>query len=204
MKASFAILLLFLTGVAAGRFLPMRWLLDLDPSLPALWLLMALVGFSLGAGPQFQQMLAAFRLRLILLPVFTTLGTFCGAIVAACLVSWSVFDCLAIGSGFAYYSLSSVFISRFRGADPGSAALICNVLRELFTLLFVPLIVRFFGPIAAISSGGATTMDTTLPVIVRYAGSQWAMPAIFHAMILDISVPFWVSLFCGLGQRLAN
>ena len=41
-------------------------------------------------------------------------------------------------------------------------------------------------------------MDYTLPVITRFAGKQWVFVSIVHAMILDFSVPFWVTFFCTL------
>lgn len=198
MRGSLAILFFFALGLLYGYALEPEWLLEHDPSVPALWLLMALVGFSLGADGNLARMLATLKPRLLLLPAATTIGTFAGACGASLVLSWPLFQCLATGSGFAYYSLSSVFITRFLGPDPGAAALICNILREIFTLLAVPILARYCGPLAAISSGGATTMDTTLPIIVRYAGSEWTMAAIIHAMVLDISVPFWVTLFCSL------
>lgn len=41
-------------------------------------------------------------------------------------------------------------------------------------------------------------MDTTLPVISQYAGKDMVFLAIFHGVLLDISVPFFVSFFCSL------
>ena len=77
-------------------------------------------------------------------------------------------------------------------------ALLANIARELITLVLMPLLCAWFGPRAAIACGGSTTMDTTLPVIARFAGNEWVLPAIIHAMILDITVPFWVALFCAI------
>ena len=196
---SLLIVLFFIGGLALSLsdWLP-TILLEHDFTIYALWLLMALLGLSLGADRKFAEILRSLRLRLLLLPLATTVGTFLGACLGAYFLVWTVSDCLAIGAGFAYYSLSSVFITQYKGADLGAAALLCNVFRELFTLLFTPLLIKFFGPPAAISSGGATTMDTTLPIIAKSAGPQWVFPAILHAMILDFSVPFWVTLFCSL------
>ena len=39
-------------------------------------------------------------------------------------------------------------------------------------------------------------MDTTLPIIARYAGLDWILISIVHAIILDFSVPFWGIFFC--------
>ena len=90
------------------------------------------------------------------------------------------------------------------GSDPAvvgglaTVALLCNILRELFTLLAAPMVARCFGPLAAVSIGGATTFDTTLPIITRAAGRPYAVVSIFHGCALDFSVPFLVTLFCSL------
>ena len=44
--------------------------------------------------------------------------------------------------------------------------------------------------------GGATTFDTTLPVITQAAGRPYAVVSIFHGCALDFSVPFLVTFFC--------
>jgi uncharacterized membrane protein YbjE (DUF340 family) len=41
-------------------------------------------------------------------------------------------------------------------------------------------------------------MDVTLPVITRYSGKDWVFVAIVHGILVDFSVPFFVSLFCSL------
>jgi len=105
-------------------------------------------------------------------------------------------DTMAVGAGFGYYSLSSIFIADFRGAELGTVALLCNVMRELFTLLAAPLVARWFGPLAAVSIGGATTFDTTLPIITQSAGKPYAVVSVFHGCVLDFSVPFLVTFFC--------
>ena len=46
-------------------------------------------------------------------------------------------DCMTINSGFAYYSLSSIFITEYRRAELGIIALLVNVIREMITLLDV-------------------------------------------------------------------
>ena len=55
--------------------------------------------------------------------------------------------------------------------------------------------VKYFGKLAPICAGGATTMDTTLPIITKFSGSEYVMVALFHGIIIDFSVPLWVSFF---------
>ena len=64
------------------------------------------------------------------------------------------------------------------------------------TLLGAPLMVRWFGKLVPISSGGATTMDTTLPIITRTAGQDLVIVSLFHGFVVDFSVPFLVTFFC--------
>lgn len=199
MSASLPILGCFVLGLLLARFgLVPAPLLEHDPTLPALWLLMALVGLSLGADRRLMEILRSLRPRILLLPLGTTVGTFAGCALVSLLLVYSLADCLAVGAGFAYYSLSSVFITQYRGEELGTVALLANIFRELFTLVFTPVLVRLLGAPAPIMCGGASTMDTTLPGITRAAGTLWTFPSIVHAMILDFSVPFWVTLFCSL------
>ena len=135
------------------------------------------------------------------------MGTLLFSAFASLLLSqWSVFDCMAVGSGFAYYSLSSILITQFKepsiglqlATELGTIALLANISREILTLLAAPLLVRWFGNLAPISAGGATTMDTTLPIITRTAGQQFVVVSIFHGFVVDFSVPFLVTLFCSI------
>ena len=69
---------------------------------------------------------------------------------------------------------------------------------EIIALLAAPFLVRFFGNLAPISVGGATTMDTTLPIITRCSGQVYVIVSIFHGCSLDFLVPFLVTLLCSI------
>ena len=199
MKGSLIILFFFCTGVLLARLgLIPTYLLEHDCTVYALWLLMLLVGISIGSDRRLGEILRTLKPRVLLLPMATTAGTFAGTALVSLFLSYSVSECMAVGAGFAYYSLSSIFISQYKGAELGTIALISNIARELITLLLTPLLARHLGPLIPISCGGASTMDTTLPVITRYCGKEWIFVSIVHAMILDFSVPFWVIFFCTL------
>ena len=184
MKGSLIIIGFFVLGTLCGVFhlIPVDVVMDSEISFYALCALMFSVGLSV-----------------VFLPVMTILGTLAGsAAVSLILTHRSVTDCLAVGSGFGYYSLSSIFITEYKGAELGTIALLANISREILTLLAAPLLVRWFGNLAPISAGGATTMDTTLPIITRTAGQQFVVVSIFHGFVVDFSVPFLVTLFCSI------
>lgn len=198
MKGSLIIVGFFLLGTLCGMFhlLPSD-LSQSNISFYALCALMFSVGISIGNDPQTLRNFRSLNPRLVLLPVATILGTLsAAALVSLVLPHRSASECMAIGSGMGYYSLSSIFITQYKGPELGTLALLSNILREIMTLLCAPLLVRWFGNLAPISAGGATTMDTTLPIITRTAGQQFVIVSIFHGFITDFSVPFLVTFFC--------
>ncbi|MCI7309032.1 lysine exporter LysO family protein [Alistipes senegalensis] len=195
---SLVIVAFFVAGCVVGLFAPFD-LAGSRVSAYVLYALMFCVGITLGNDRTLAGRVRRLDPRLALLPVATAVGTLAGAALAAPLLAeWSLTDSLAVGAGFGYYSLSSIFIADFRGPELATIALLCNVMRELFTLLAAPLVARWCGPLAAVSIGGATTLDTTLPIITQAAGRPYAVVSVFHGCVLDFSVPFLVTLFCAL------
>ena len=197
MKGSLIIVGFFVLGTLCGAFhlIPFD-VAETNISFYALCALMFSVGISIGNDPQTLKNFRSLNPRLVFLPVATILGTLsAAALVSLLLPHRSVTDCMAVGSGFGYYSLSSIFITQYKGAELGTIALLSNITREIITLLSAPLLVRWFGNLAPISAGGATTMDTTLPIITRYSGQQFVVVSIFHGFVTDFSVPFLVTFF---------
>ena len=198
MKGSIIIVGFFAVGICVGLGVPQ---LDVPPSLSyyALCALMFCVGVGIGCDSKVLRSFRSVNPRLMFLPLMTIVGTLAGTAAASALLSHrSLTDCLAIGSGFGYYSLSSIFITEYRGAELGTVALLANIMREIITLLCAPLLARLFGKLAPISMGGATSMDTTLPIITRSSGQDYAVVSIFHGFCVDFSVPFLVTFFCSL------
>lgn len=200
MKQSLIYLLLFALGVilALWGHIPDVLLKD-DISKWILYGLLFFVGVQIGSGKNMLTAVKRFGFKIALVPIATTVGTFAGAALTSLLLpERSLIDCLSVGAGFAYYSLSSILISEFRGAELGTVALLANIMREFIVLVFTPWMVKYFGKLSPICAGGATTMDTTLPMITKYSGSDYVVVALFHGMIIDFSVPLWVSFFLTL------
>ena len=210
MKGSLLIIGCFVAGCLLGwsGLISTLVIVDSDSySRYVLYLLMFLVGMSIGCDKKLRDILYSVRPWLLLVPLATIVGTLTvTALVSLFISRWSMAHCLAVGSGFGYYSLSSILITELAAVSLGSddaaelgvVALIANVIRELIVLLGAPFLVRYFGRLAPICAGGATTMDTTLPVITRYAGKEVVFIAIFHAVLVDFSVPFFVLFFCSI------
>lgn len=200
MRGSLIILSFFATGLLLGVF---RWLPESFPvsdiSFYVLCALMFSVGFSIGNDKDTVKKFKSLSPRLLLLPVMTVTGTYAGVIAVSFFFKESTLaESLAVSSGFGYYSLSSILITQYKGVELGAVALLANIIREIFTLLFAPWMVKYFGKLAPISSGGATTMDTTFPIIIKNSGKEFSIVSIYHGFIMDFSVPFLVTFFCGM------
>ena len=198
MKGSMIIVGFFILGIIVGlsHLLPPMKSLG-NVSYITLCALIFMVGFLIGNDAEIFKKFRKLNRLYMLLPLMTIVGTLAGcAITTLMLQHRSLADCLAVGSGMGYYSLSSVLITQYRGADLGTVALLANIVREVITLLGAPLMVRWFGKLAPISVGGATTMDTTLPILTNACGKDFVIVSIFHGFIVDFSVPFLVTFFC--------
>lgn len=194
MKNSLIILIFFACGTILGisGSLP-----DLphgeDFSMYVLYMLMFLVGVGIGGDAHAWKVLKNANFKILLVPLAIVLGSLGGAaLVAGFLGGISLQDVLAVSSGFGYYSLSSLYITGVRGEMMGTIALLSNIMREIFTLLMTPFLVRYSGPLAPIASGGATSMDTTLPIISLYSGKEFAVISLFSGIVLTVLVPFLV------------
>lgn len=196
MIGSLIIVLFFSAGVVAGvNGVSLTFLKTRDPSIYALYFLMFLVGIGIGSDSNIWNVLKKMNLKILIVPLIVVIGTLSGTYICSFfLKDIGALDSIAIGAGFGYYSLSSIIISKMRSDTLGVMALLANISREIFTLLAAPLLVKYFGKLAPIASGGATSMDTTLPVIAKYSGKEYAVISVFSGVVLTILVPFLIAL----------
>lgn len=200
MKGSIIIFIFFVAGVACGvsGILPTS-VSEGKASTYALWALLFVAGISVGSDSEMVHKFLSIDPKILLLPFASIAGTLAACLIAGLVIpSRTAAECMAVGSGMSYYSLSSIMVTGLKGPELGAVTLIANVLRELATMLGAPLMVRFFGPLAPIAAGGANTMDTTLPMIMRYSGESFAVPAIYNGLVVTFIVPFIVTFFCSL------
>ena len=184
MKSNFIIIAFFVGGIVAGRLQAAPVGLDLGAlNLYALCALIFFVGFSIGNDTAILARLRSLSPGLALLPLMSVLGTMAGSLTTALMLgNYSPTEWLAVGSGMGYYSLSSVIITESKGPLLGAIALLSNIVREMITLLGAPLLARLFGTLAPIAAGGATAMDTTLPIISRTCGPHYVPVSIYCGM----------------------
>lgn len=171
----------------------------------SLWLLIFLVGFSLGVNPR-AELLRGGKTIFLVAPV-SLVGSLAGGALAGLIPgALDVADSVTVASGMGYYSLSSLMITRLKAAALGldgaqmlgAVALMCNLIRELAALLFAPLIGRSFGSYALVGAAGVTSVDVTLPAIRSSCGESAVPVALVNGIMLDLSMPVIITLTASL------
>ena len=196
MKSSFIILWCFITGIllAYYRYVPDIFL-TYDYSNYILPVMMFFVGIGIGGDIKSLYVpIKKYKLKIILIPLATIFGSIIITALISPLFDITTKETIAIGSGFGYYSLSAIFLNKLAGYEIGMMALISNMTREITALLFIPILARYCGKLSPISAAGATSIDTTLPIIAKSCGEQFIVISIFHGILVDISVPIIISL----------
>lgn len=185
---------MFILGIVLGlyKFLP-DFLIANDFSKYSLYALMFFVGIGIGADGNALNIIRKTKIKIVLVPLCIILGSLLGATITSFFIpEISMVQAMAVAAGFGYYSLSSIFITEISGETLGVIALLSNISREIITLLATPFFVKHFGKLAGIASGGATSMDTCLPIISESTGKEWSIIAVFSGVVLTIIVPFLV------------
>ena len=137
--------------------------------------------------------------RILIVPLAIVLGTILSGVVSALVLGINVTATTAVSAGFGWYTLTGPLVSQLFGAKWGALGFAANFLRELLTILTVSLMVKV-DKYAPTASGGATAMDTTLPIIVRYCGSDTLITAFSSGFVLSIIAPFTIMAIAALGR----
>ena len=183
-----------LAGFAVGLVLPRAWLPPEATGNYALMLMVFLVGIQLrSSGITLRRVLINKRgVQISALFVLSCLVA--GVLFAVLMPDVSLSKGLALSSGYGWYSLSGIVMTAAYGPVWGSVALVNDLAREFFALVFIPLLMRRH-PSAAVGSGGATSLDFTLPVIQSSGGIEAVPLAISFGFIVNVVSPILMVVF---------
>lgn len=185
-----------LAGLFFGIFFKIDFLLKNSDSFIdlGLCLLLFFVGIDIGRNSDIFPALKKFGKKIWFIPLTTLAGTLFAGFLASFITSLSLGESLAVSSGLGWYSLSAIELSKI-STELGSIAFLSNVFRELLAIFSIPLVAKKIGAFESISTGGATVMDTLLPVINKNNSSDISVVSFFTGVILSGAVPILVPLF---------
>ncbi len=159
-----------------------------------LYLLMFCVGISVGGQRGVLASLRRHSAQILLVPLGVIVGSLAGGGLCGLLLRMPLREALSIGGGLGWYSLAGVSVSSAAGVTVGSIAFLSNLLREIGAFLLIPLVARRLNACACIAVAGATSEDTTLPMILRYTDGETAVLSVLNGVICSAFVPVLLSL----------
>jgi uncharacterized membrane protein YbjE (DUF340 family) len=157
----------------------------------ALIVLLFVMGLVFGLDKESVGKMRRMGLKILVIPLAVALGSVAGGAVGGLVLGLDVVKTMAVTAGYGWYTLAGPVVGQFFGAEWGALGFVVNFLRELLTIVTISVTVRIdkYAPIAL---GGATTMDTALPVIVRYCGSDSLIVAFSSGFTLSMAAPFTI------------
>lgn len=194
--ASLKLLLFVAAGVVVGLFLP-KGLIDQNKAVTILLtMLLFLVGSQLrSSGISLRQVF--LNRRGMLLVLWFVASAWIAGVVAALILDVPLAKSLAISSGFGWYSLSGSIITQAYGPLWGAVALLNDLAREMTAMMLIPVLMRRY-PSAAVSLGGATSLDFALPTIIKAGGTNAMLMSISFSFIVNVISPVLMILFAAL------
>ncbi len=186
-------------GMAAGRFL-------IPESVSArcgtvidfgLYVLLFLVGLDMGRQGTVLRDIRAAGFRVLLVPAAVLAGTFLFAIPAGLLIRMSVKDSVAATAGFGWYSLAPTLLAPY-SLTVSAVAFLSNVMREVISIVTIPLVARHIGYLECAALPGAAAMDTVLPVVIGATHERITIYSFTSGVVLSMLVPILVPLIIAL------
>lgn len=131
------------------------------------------------------------------IPLAVACGSICGALLLGHSAGLSAYDSLLVGGGLGWYSFSSVVISAMYSTEIGTVAFLANMMREISGFFLIPLLVRVH-KFLALAPSGAATMDSGLPVVIKYTNLHVGMYSFINGLVLTLIVPVLISWLLSL------
>ncbi len=183
-------------GILWGAYGPDGTLIDMIASHSdwILYLLMLLVGISVGLNRDIGKKIKEYHIKIFIIPFGVVTGSVLGGWAAAFVLGMPLNQGAAIASGMGWYSLSGVMITEMYGATVGSISFLCNLMREIFSFFSIPWISRHLNYYTCIAPAGATSEDTTLSMMVRYTNEETVVMSVFNGIICSALVPILTRL----------
>ncbi|GAB6137108.1 LysO family transporter [Halanaerobaculum tunisiense] len=196
-----AIIIVIILGILLGYFwLPSLWISSLaEISNLLLAILLLGVGIDIGSNQDLLHKLKKLGVKVLLIPLLIAIGSIVGAIISGSLLGLPLNETSAVGAGFGWYSLSGVLLAEMYSAQLGALAFLTNVFREVLAIILIPMIAKLGADLVVIAPGGATTMDTTLPLISEAIDDpEIVVISFISGAVLSALVPILVPLLIKL------
>ncbi len=155
------------------------------------------VGIGLGSNIKVLKYIKKLGLRVIYISIAIFVGSIIGGLVSGLLLNLPIHISIMSASGMSYYSLTGAYMTQVYGIETGTYGFIVNVMREFFTILLLPFLIKISNG-SPIAGGAAGNMDTMLVPITKFVGVEIGLVTLITGIILTFTVPLILPLLYGL------
>ena len=183
-------------GVLCGRLCSGLAAVDvlLSSSDLILNLLMVSVGVGIGMQRGIVRKICQYHLKALVIPLGVTVGSILGGAACSLVTGYPLAEGVSIAGCMGWYSLGGVTIGALSGGVYGGVAFLSNLMREMLSFFCIPLLARYLGPAACIAAAGATSEDTTLPMMMKYTNEESVVLSVLNGATCSALVPVLISL----------
>lgn len=206
-RMTFLIIGFVAAGILAGYFFLYRYLgekpwFDLEQAdrtvgmviKIGLCILLFFIGLDLGTDGTAPDNFKKVGLRIFLMPAAVIAGTFAGGALISLALPLTFRECMMIGAGFGWYTLAPGIIMENGYLVAGAVSFMHNVMRELFSIILIPLVAQKIGFVETIGLAGSPDMDVCLPIVERATNGKTAVYSFVTGAVLSMLVPVLVPL----------
>lgn len=179
-------------GLSPLELAPVEWLAESSDAV--LYALMFFVGVSVGSSKGILSKVRRYGVRAAIVPAGIVVGSLAGGLAGALLCGLSPAVGCAMASGLGWYSLTGVMMSDLVNAQVGSITFLSNLLREIVSFFSIPWIARHLNYLTCIAPAGATSEDTTLPMMIRCTNEETVVLSVVNGVVCSALVPVLIGL----------
>lgn len=178
-------------GILFGfYFLPKAYIYLLDAALTGTLILLYIgVGISIGSNKDVYRYIKLVGPRVIYISIAIFAGSLSGGLVSGALMNIPFEASVLSAGGMSYYSITGAYMTQAYGIEIGTYGFVVNVMREFFTVLMLPLLVKISKG-SPIAGGAAGNMDTMLMPVTKFVGPELGLITLITGTVLTFAVPF--------------
>ncbi len=153
---------------------------------------MFLIGLDLAYSPLDRSWL---NWKVLLVPLACIIGSVIGAVaISYFLTELDLKDLIMLSQGYGFYSMSGIVITELRNAQLGSIALINDLFREIFPILFMYLIGWRYPTLCYFICWSNRHGCDAYPMVKEASGNDFSPHAMVSGFVLSVLAPIAVSV----------
>lgn len=155
------------------------------------------VGISLGTNRKVFDYVKILGFKVIYISFAIFIGSLTGGLLSGLILGIPLHISVISSVGMSYYSITGAYMTRVYGIEAGTYGFVVNVMREFFTVLLLPFLIKISKG-SPIAGGAAGNMDTMLVPVTKFVGAELGLVALITGVILTFTVPFILPVLYGI------